>query len=77
MKLNTKGRHITFLFQKLLKDSIMKNLNIVLTILILVSLFAPAFAQGPPPQTPIDGGLSFLLLAGGAYGLKKIRDRKK
>ena len=36
-------------------------------------------AQVPsgPPATPIDGGLSLLLLAGGAYGLKKLKDRKK
>ena len=35
-------------------------------------------AQGPPPLTPpglpIDGGLLFLLIAGVAYGVKKIKD---
>jgi len=35
-------------------------------------------AQGPPPPTPpglpIDGGLLFLLIAGVAYGVKKIKD---
>jgi len=38
----------------------------------------PALAQGPggPPKTPIDGGLSLLLVAGGAYGIKKLRDFK-
>lgn len=32
-----------------------------------------------PPSTciPIDGGLSFLLLAGAAYGAKKIHDISK
>lgn len=30
----------------------------------------------PPPATPIDGGLSLVLLAGGLYGLKKITDKK-
>ncbi len=36
-------------------------------------------AQGPgaPPATPIDGGLSLLLAAGGAYGLKKLKDSRK
>jgi hypothetical protein len=34
-------------------------------------------AQGPPPATPIDGGLSILLAVGGAYGLKKLKDSRK
>ncbi|MFK7954354.1 MAG: PID-CTERM protein-sorting domain-containing protein [Ekhidna sp.] len=34
-------------------------------------------AQGAPPATPIDGGLSLLLAAGGAYGLKKLKDSRK
>ena len=28
---------------------------------------------GGPTQTPIDGGVSLLLAAGGAYGLKRLR----
>lgn len=51
------------------------------TLLILpaILLFLPALAQGAgaPPATPIDGGLSLLLAAGGAYGIKKIRDTRK
>ena len=32
----------------------------------------------PPPATavPIDGGVSLLLAAGGAYGLKRLRERR-
>ncbi|MFY0607794.1 MAG: hypothetical protein JXR10_13840 [Cyclobacteriaceae bacterium] len=41
------------------------------------SVSIPAFAQGPPPATPIDGGLTLLLAAGGIYGLKKLRDKKE
>ena len=38
----------------------------------------PALAQpSAPPATPIDGGLSVLLAAGGVYGIKKIRDLRK
>jgi hypothetical protein len=44
-------------------------------LLSLVSFFA--FAQNPPPATPIDGGLSLLLAAGGAYVLKKLHERRK
>lgn len=55
--------------------------NIILKIsLASFSLIAaiPLMAQPPtPPATPIDGGLSLLLAAGGVYGLKKLRDHKK
>lgn len=30
-----------------------------------------------PIQAPIDGGLGILAVAGGAYALKKLRDRRK
>ena len=35
------------------------------------------FAQSAPPATPIDGGLSILLAAGGIYGVKKLRDHRR
>lgn len=39
------------------------------------AMVSPLLAQPPaPPATPIDGGLSILLAAGGAYGLKKLND---
>ena len=51
----------------------------LLVLSMLLLLFAiPAMASpGAPPQTPIDGGLSLLLAAGGVYGIKKIRDFRK
>ena len=58
----------------------MKNIIILISILLTVFLFiAPleTLAQGAPPATPIDGGLSLLLAAGGVYGVKKLRDFKK
>ena len=30
-----------------------------------------------PDQAPIDGGLTLLAAAGGAYAIKKLRDKKK
>lgn len=57
-----------------MKDILYKSL-LAGSALILV---LPALAQpGAPPATPIDGGLSLLLLAGGAYGAKKIYEHKK
>lgn len=43
----------------------------------MVILPETAFAQGAPPATPIDGGLSLLLAGGAVYGIKKIRDYRK
>lgn len=31
----------------------------------------------PPPCIPIDGGISLLMMAGAAYGAKKIYDSRK
>ncbi|MEO9474351.1 MAG: hypothetical protein ABJG41_02420 [Cyclobacteriaceae bacterium] len=51
------------------------NLLFFVSLFFLVSL--PALAQGAPPATPIDGGLTLLLAAGGGYGLKKLNDSRK
>jgi hypothetical protein len=55
--------------------------NICITLLLLLCMALPmiTLAQGPPDpeDTPIDGGLSLLLAAGAAYGVKKYRDGKK
>jgi len=65
----------------------MKKFIIALIIIVIIAaaiLILPdlASAQPPPPpskptQTPIDGGLGLLAAAGGAYAVKKLRDRKK
>ena len=56
----------------------MKTKYIILSVLLLFVAFIPAMAQpGAPPATPIDGGLSLLLAAGGAYGIKKLKDSRK
>ena len=55
----------------------MNTYKIILTVIGLL-FFIQAFAQpGAPPATPIDGGLSLLLAAGGAYGAKKLLDKRK
>ena len=65
----------------------MKKLFIAFIMLLIITatvLIVPdlASAQPPPPpskptQTPIDGGLGLLAAAGGAYAVKKLRDRRK
>jgi hypothetical protein len=65
----------------------LKNLTFIAAIIFVVTicmLILPdlSFSQPPPPpgkptQTPIDGGLGLLAAAGGAYAIKKLRDKKK
>ena len=57
----------------------MKNLYHRLFLVgLFMSVVSPILAQPPPPPaTPVDGGLSLLLAAGGAYGLKKIFQKEK
>jgi hypothetical protein len=61
-------------------------LSILIMLVTGIILWMPDFAsaQPPPPnmpdkptQTPIDGGLGLLAAAGGAYAIKKLRDKKK
>ena len=60
----------------------MKDKYVIVPVLITL-LFAAlpffAIAQDPGggPDAPIDGGLSVLLAAGAAYGVKKYRDSRK
>jgi len=51
----------------------------VLLALLCIALPVITLAQGPPDpeDTPIDGGLSLLLAAGAAYGIKKYHNYKK
>ena len=55
----------------------MKKTNKVILTIGALFLVTAAFAQGAPPATPIDGGLSLLLAGGAAYGIKKLRDIQK
>jgi hypothetical protein len=59
----------------------MKKTNTIsrlLAVAFCIALPLVTFAQPDPPEdTPIDGGLSLLLAAGAAYGVKKYRDGKK
>ncbi len=53
----------------------------LLTLLVLLIATTLALAQpalpSAPSQAPIDGGLSLLAAAGGAYAIKKLKDKKK
>ena len=59
----------------------MKKRDIYITLMMLLFIALPmiTLAQGPPDpdDVPIDGGLSLLVAAGAAYGVKKYRNYKK
>ena len=52
-------------------------LAIVLLSMVPYIVFAQGEDPGGGPESPIDGGLSLLLAAGAAYGVKKYRNGKK
>lgn len=61
------------------------SIIILLSITILLVLTTVLAAQGTPglpmfpdepAAAPIDGGLSLLAAAGGAYAIKKLRDKR-
>lgn len=64
------------------QNSISMKTRILFTLTAFV-LFATELVMAQPglpsapSQAPIDGGLSLLAAAGGAYAIKKLRDKKK
>ena len=48
--------------------------HMITTILMLISISLPVVAQGAPPATPIDGGLSLALIGTGvALGYRQMK----
>lgn len=56
------------------KISFLINLFLIALMVVLPNI---VMAQGAPPATPIDGGLSLLLASGTVYGVNKIRNHRK
>lgn len=56
-------------------------LTTVVTLIIMLCIPILVHAQpdpgGDPDAVPIDGGISLLIAAGVAYGVKKVRDQRK
>ncbi len=59
------------------KNKYMILATVLTGIVLALPIFALAQDPGGGPDVPIDGGLSILLAAGAAYGVKKYRDHKK
>ena len=57
--------------------TMMITMMTVIMVLINEIVMAQPGLPGPPSQAPIDGGLTLLAAAGGAYAIKKLKDRNK
>jgi len=66
----------------------MKRLTFILTLFLVLAFGQSLFSAPPPPPSnkppcwpppcvPIDGGISALIVAGAAFGAKKLYDKKK
>ena len=57
------------------------KISLITTLMLIAVTILPFFAMaqdpGGGPDVPIDGGLSLLLAAGAAYGVKKYRQGRK
>ena len=57
-------------------------MKLFLRILFIVTLFSgsvmaqPGFQDDEDPGIPIDGGVGALLVAGAAWGIKKLKEKK-
>ena len=56
-----------------------KTIFLITAVMMFITEFAIAQPSLPsaPTQAPIDGGLGLLAVAGGAYAIKKLRDKRK
>ena len=65
-----------------MRSKILTYLCCVVMMLSSISVFAekdppPPENQPPPPGLPIDGGISYLIIIGMAYGIYAIKKRLK
>lgn len=63
-----------------MNKSILILISLILILAAMIILPDLTSAQPPPPvkpsQTPIDGGLGLLAAAGGAYAVKKLKNKE-
>ena len=60
----------------------MKKYTLYSCLAMFVSILMPLVLLAQPqgggdPDTPIDGGLSLLIVAGAGYGYRKLKERKR
>ena len=62
-----------------MKYSILKSIRLITTLALLFALCPQLLAAPPPPPgVPLDGGISFLIIAAVGYGASKMtKDSEK
>ena len=60
-----------------MKTKIIFSIFTILAVLLVMPAIAQATLPGSAETAPIDGGLSLLVAAGVAYGMKRVRDKRK
>jgi len=60
-----------------MKKAFLSVLLLMGVVLVGVCDDPPPFNPADPSPIPVDGGISLLLAAGAAYGIKKVRDNRK
>ena len=60
-----------------MQKSLLLTIGVMLVSGIVSSIFASVPPPPPPVVVPIDGGVSFLVVACAGYGAKKIHDYRK
>jgi hypothetical protein len=55
----------------------MKKLITILLLTLSLNAFSQADMEDGDGTVPVDGGLSLLLAAGAAYGIRRVRRRKE
>jgi len=69
--------HSSFNISAIMNIKIISFITLLLVLTATVVSLAQPGLPGTPDQAPIDGGLGILAALGGAYAIKKLRDRKK
>jgi hypothetical protein len=60
----------------------LRSTILIIAVLLTANCFVPNAIAGPglpepPEDTPIDGGVTLVLAATAAYGVKKLRDKRR
>lgn len=76
-RISLKKKTMIDLIRKIMKSKFIFLLAcFLLLVLVTLSNAQPPDLMPAPSQAPIDGGLSVLLISGGAYALKKLKANK-
>ena len=80
MQTDRQSKIATKVMKTRLTLKLINAIQVVVYILLPAIMFAPPLPPPPgntAPNSPIDAGLGFLIVAGASYGIKRIMDARK